>query len=76
MCPRIVGKVNPAERDNTAVHPIWKESHALFSMSSDWADDASEEVKTMWKHRTVEISNKLRDIVGDDGGTYINEANP
>ncbi|KAK2757894.1 hypothetical protein FQN54_004300 [Arachnomyces sp. PD_36] len=71
-----IGKVNPAERDNTAVHPIWKESHGVFSLSSDWPDDASEAVKKERRNLVVELSNRLADIVGPDGGTYINEANP
>lgn len=72
----LVGKVNSAERDNTAVHPIWKESHGVFSLSSNWPDNASEETKREKKNLLVEISNRLGDIVGPDGGTYINEANP
>ena len=68
--------MNNDERDNTAVHPAWKESHGVFSMSSDWPDNASEEVKKRGKQRVVEISNRLAEIVGPDGGTYVNEANP
>lgn len=71
-----VGKVNPTERDNTAVHPIWNESHGVFSLGSDWPDNASDEVRKQRKSLVVELSNRLRDIVGSDGGTYINEANP
>jgi hypothetical protein len=68
--------VNNDERDNTALHPIWKESHGLFSLSTDWPDNASEETKKEKKETQVEISNRLADIVGPDGGTYVNEANP
>ncbi|ERF73264.1 hypothetical protein EPUS_03096 [Endocarpon pusillum Z07020] len=71
-----IGKVNSAERDNTAVHPTWKDSRALFSLGTDWADDASAEEKLRKKLQAVEISKRLGDIVGPDGGTYVNEANP
>lgn len=72
----IVGKVNSAERDNTAVHPAWKDSRAVFSLGTDWADDASAEEKLRKKKQAVEISKRLGEIVGPDGGTYVNEANP
>jgi hypothetical protein len=36
-----IGAVNPAKRDETSVHPIWKESIGVFSLSVDWADDSS-----------------------------------
>ena len=71
-----VGKVNPAERDETSVHPIWKDSRAIFSISGDWADDAPEEEKRKIKKDLVDISGRLGKIVGENGGTYINEANP
>lgn len=58
------------------MHPIWEESRALFSLSGDWEDDAPEEEKLKIKQGLVEISKRLGDIVGKDGGTYINEANP
>lgn len=71
-----IGKVNSAERDNTAVHDIWKHSRALFTMSVDWRDDAPEAEKKRLKLQAVEVSGRFAEIVGPDGGTYINEANP
>jgi hypothetical protein len=72
----LVGKVNPAERQNTAVHPIWEHSRALFSFSTNWADDAATDEKKRKKEQLVDISRRLGSIVGRGGGTYINEANP
>ncbi len=72
----LVGKVNPAERDNTAVHPAWKDSRAILSIGTDWADDASAEEILSKKQQAVEVSKRLGEIVGPDGGTYVNEANP
>ena len=72
----IVGKVNSAERDNTAVHPAWKDSRAVFSLGTDWVDDASAEEKLRKKRQAVEVSKRLGEIVGPNGGTYVNEANP
>ncbi|PGH10691.1 hypothetical protein AJ80_07447 [Polytolypa hystricis UAMH7299] len=71
-----IGKVDAKERDNTAVHPIWKESRAVFSMSADWKDDAPLDVKRRMKQDLVRISERLGELVGEDGGTYVNEANP
>jgi hypothetical protein len=71
-----VGKVNSDKRDETAVHPIWKESRAIFSLGTDWPDDAPEEVKRTRKLKAVEVSKRLGEIVGPHGGTYTNEANP
>ncbi|KAF7505684.1 hypothetical protein GJ744_000533 [Endocarpon pusillum] len=71
-----IGKVNSTERDNTAVHPAWKDSRAVFSLGTDWADDASGEERLRKKQQAVEISKRLGEIVGPDGGTYVNEANP
>jgi FAD/FMN-containing dehydrogenase len=48
----------------------------VFSLGTDWADDAPESEKHSKKLRAVEISNRLAQIVGRDGGTYVNEANP
>lgn len=76
MLTCVVGKVNPAERDRTATHPIWKDSVALFVLGADWADDAPAEEKVRKKKHAVAISKLLGEIVGPDGGTYINEANP
>ncbi|KAI1974981.1 hypothetical protein LOZ51_002484 [Ophidiomyces ophidiicola] len=71
-----IGKVNPAERDNTATHPAWKYSRALLSVSANWKDDASADEKRRAQLQLVEISKKFSEIVGPDGGTYLNEANP
>lgn len=71
-----VGKVNNEERDNTAVHGIWKHSHALMSISIDWANNATEHEKHAKRLHAVEISETFTNIVGSEGGTYINEANP
>ncbi|KAE8371861.1 hypothetical protein BDV26DRAFT_298399 [Aspergillus bertholletiae] len=71
-----IGKVNNDERDNTAIHDVWKHSHALLSISVDWADTATESEKRAKRHEAVELSRKLTDIVGEEGGTYVNEANP
>lgn len=71
-----VGKVNDDERDNTAVHEIWKKSHALLSISVDWADNATETEKHKKRLHAVQISESFSKIVGSDDGTYINEANP
>lgn len=71
-----VGKVNNDERDNTAVNKIWKHSHALLSISVDWADNATVSEKHEKRLHAVQLSNGLAKIVGTDGGTYINEANP
>jgi hypothetical protein len=72
----IVGKVNSAERDNTAVHPVWKDSRALLAIGTDWPDDAPAEEKLRKKTEAVRVSKRLGQIVGPDGGTYVNEANP
>lgn len=71
-----VGKVNNDERDNTAVHDIWKRSHALLSISIDWADNATEAEKHKKRLHAVQMSETFSEIVGSDDGTYINEANP
>ena len=68
--------MNSAERDNTAVHPTWKDSRAIFSLGTDWADDAPAEEKLRKKQQAVEASKRLAEIVGPDRGTYVNEANP
>jgi hypothetical protein len=68
--------VSPTERDRTAVHPIWKNSRALLSFGTDWADDAPAEEKSRKKKQAVEVSERLGKIVGPNGGTYVNEANP
>jgi hypothetical protein len=71
-----VGKVNNDERDNTAVNEIWKHSHALLSVSIDWANNATESEKHEKRLHAVQISETLTKIVGSEGGTYVNEANP
>lgn len=76
MLTRAVGKVNNDERDNTAVHDIWKKSHALLSISIDWADNATEAEKHKKRLHAVHMSETFSEIVGSDDGTYINEANP
>ena len=71
-----IGKVNSAERDNTAVHTIWKESRAILSFGADWADDTPSNEKQRRKLELVEATKKLAEISGPRGGTYMNEANP
>jgi hypothetical protein len=71
-----VGMVNNDERDNTAVNEIWKQSHALLSISVDWANNATEREKHEKRLHAVQISEALTKIVGSEGGTYVNEANP
>ncbi|KAJ5966459.1 hypothetical protein N7481_013173 [Penicillium waksmanii] len=71
-----IGKVNNDERDNTAVNNIWKHSHALMSISIDWADNATKSEKHKKRLRAVMMSKNFTNIVGAKGGTYINEANP
>jgi hypothetical protein len=76
ILPFLVGKVNNHERDNTAVHDIWKRSHALMSLSVDWSDTASDAEKQEKRREMVELSERFTEIVGSEGGTYVNEANP
>ncbi|QMW39082.1 hypothetical protein G4B11_002362 [Aspergillus flavus] len=71
-----IGKVNNDERDNTAVHDVWKHSHGLLSVSVDWADTAADREKEAKRQQTVRLSKRLTEIVGSGGGTYVNEANP
>ncbi|CAI7619960.1 unnamed protein product [Penicillium pancosmium] len=71
-----IGKVNNDERDNTAVNNIWKHSHALMSISIDWADNATKSEKHEKRLQAVMMSKNFTKIVGAKGGTYINEANP
>lgn len=72
----LVGKVNNDQRDNTAVHDIWKRSHALLSIGTDWKDNATDRERSVKRHRMVRLSDRFTEIVGEDGGTYANEANP
>ncbi|KAE8391183.1 FAD binding domain protein [Aspergillus alliaceus] len=71
-----IGKVNNDERDKTAIHEIWKRSHGLLSISVDWADTATSREKHEKRQRAVQMSERLTELVGTEGGTYINEANP
>ncbi|KAE8402671.1 hypothetical protein BDV37DRAFT_284478 [Aspergillus pseudonomiae] len=71
-----IGKVNNGERDHTAVHDVWKHSHGLLSVSVDWADTATDSEKQEKRHQAVQLSKQLTEIVGAEGGTYVNEANP
>jgi hypothetical protein len=71
-----IGAVNPAKRDETSVHPVWKESVGVFSLAADWPDDASDAEKTRLKKMLVKASLRLEEIIGKEGGTYVNEANP
>ncbi len=68
--------MDSAERDETVVHPVWKDSQAIFSVSTDWADDASAEETLRNKKEAVAVSERLGEIVGPDGSTDVNEANP
>ncbi|KAF2027845.1 FAD-binding domain-containing protein [Setomelanomma holmii] len=68
--------INSRNRDDTAVHSIWKHSQGVFSLGTNWADDAPESEKRAKRSRAVEASKRLAAIVGSDGGTYVNEANP
>lgn len=71
-----VGIVNPAERDNTAVHSAYNESRALLSFYADWKDDAPVDEKRQAKLGLIDVTERLGQIVGPDGGSYFNEANP
>lgn len=71
-----IGRVNNDERDNTAIHDIWKHSLGLLSVSVDWADNATESEKHQKRQQAVNLSHRLAAIVGPNGGTYTNEANP
>jgi hypothetical protein len=71
-----IGKVDSKSRDLTSVHNIWKRSRALMSMGANWKDDAPESEKRRMKLLAVEASKRLADIVGKNGGTYVNEGNP
>jgi hypothetical protein len=71
-----VGKVNPAERNNTSVHPVWRDSRAVMSFGTNWNDTASDAEKRRKKQLLVDISKRWGKIAGPSGGTYANEANP
>lgn len=74
--PSTVGKVNPAERANTAVNPQWDLGNGVLSFGLDYSDEAPEEEKRAKRQRLVEISNLYDEIAGPESGAYINEANP
>lgn len=71
-----VGKVNPAQRNKTSVHRIWEHSRAILSFGVDWEDEATDVEKKDKKQILVELSRRLGEIAGPEGGTYLNEANP
>ena len=72
----LVGKVNPAERNKTSVHPVWLDSRAVMSFGTNWNDTASDAEKLRKKLLLVDISKRWGKIAGPNGGTYANEANP
>ena len=47
-----------------------------MSFGTDWDDDASELEKSNKRKGLVQVSERLGQIFGKDGGTYLNEANP
>ncbi len=63
-------------RAKTSVHPVWADARTVFSLGLDWSNDASASEKKRLKEQLVQASLELERIVGIDGGTYINEANP
>jgi hypothetical protein len=71
-----VGKVNSAERNNTSVHPVWRDGRAVMSFGTNWNDTASDAEKLRKKQLLVNISKRWGKIAGPSGGTYANEANP
>lgn len=48
----------------------------MFSITIAYEDDAPTSEKIKKRLQTLDISKRLTEIVGNDGGTYINEANP
>ena len=71
-----VGKVDPTHRSKTSVHPIWASGRTVMSYGVDWPNNATNAEKKRLKQELVEVSLELGKIVGPDGGTYVNEANP
>ena len=71
-----IGRVKNDTRAQTAVHPAWVESIGVLSFGENWEDDASLEEKRTKKEAIVAKSERLGEIWGPNGGTYINEANP
>lgn len=47
-----------------------------MSFGIDWPNNATAAEKKRRRQELVEVSLKMGEIVGSDGGTYINEANP
>ena len=47
-----------------------------MSYGIDWPNNATDAEKKQRKQNLVDISLELEKIVGLDGGTYVNEANP
>lgn len=47
-----------------------------MSFGVDWPNNATNAEKKRRKQKLVEVSLELGKIVGPDGGTYVNEANP
>jgi hypothetical protein len=45
-------------------------------MGVDWANQANGTERTRLRKELVQVSLELEALVGKDGGTYINEANP
>jgi FAD/FMN-containing dehydrogenase len=72
----LVGKVNAKERSKTSVHPIWADARTVFSLGIDWHNDATPAERKRLKGRLVNASLDLEGVVGQGGGTYVNEANP
>ncbi|OAG40581.1 hypothetical protein AYO21_05282 [Fonsecaea monophora] len=71
-----VGHVNSTTRDNTSVHPSWREGRAVMSFGTNWDDEAPETEKHQKRLQLVEMSKRWTKIAGPAGGTYANEANP
>ncbi|KAM0723873.1 hypothetical protein Q7P37_000863 [Cladosporium fusiforme] len=71
-----IGKVNPSQRIKTSVHPIWASSRTVMSFGISWPNNATAAEKKRRKQELVKVSLDLGRIVGAEGGTYINEANP
>jgi hypothetical protein len=55
---------------------MWNEGRTVFSLGIDWANQDSAAEKTRLRKQLVQASLELETIVGSDGGTYVNEANP
>ncbi|OAP54750.1 hypothetical protein AYL99_11198 [Fonsecaea erecta] len=71
-----IGHVHSAMRENTSVHPSWRDGRAVMSFGTNWEDDAPEAKKHQKRLELVEMSRRWAQIAGPDAGTYMNEANP